>query len=129
MGIDHDVRLVYGWLISGSALHHWMQANGYEWDGEFFCHRDGSLLEDWPEGLRFVHASPYFDANFHDCVFAFSPLPRGDAYHSDCVTLEALNAIPPELLEAARAATLRIDPGNEEATNKGPKLWALPHIW
>ena len=36
MGVDHDVRLFYGWLLGGQRVTQWLQANDLVYDGAIY---------------------------------------------------------------------------------------------
>ena len=127
MGVDYDVRLFYGWLLSGKRVWVWLQANDLSYEGKIYHKKDP--YEPWPEGVELGHASPHLDASYDSCHFCVNVLGRSDHYHAAMTTLAELQAIPNDRIEAARRAVLLIDPSHEAGNGAPPELWALPHIW
>jgi len=137
MGIDYDVRMFYGWSLSGQEVWSWLQANDLLYEDGTIYRKPGAGIPDeylsyepWPEGVELGHASPYFDTSYENCNFCVNVLARsGYHYHCATTTLAELQAIPDERIEAARRAVLLIDPSHEAGQGAPPELWALPHIW
>ena len=129
MGVDHDVRLFYGWLLGGQRVSQWLQANDLVYDGAIYRKGSGTY-EAWPEGVELGLASPYLDASDASCDFCVNVLSRDrDHYHAAMTTLAELQSIPVDRIEAARRAVLLIDPSHDAGNGAPPELWALPHIW
>jgi len=120
MGLDNDVRMIYGWLVDGTKAMAWMEAHG-------------DACEDcsaWPTSVELVQASPYFDADLAQYSFGVNVLrDRHSLYKARKTSLAELQEISPELVEAGRQALLMIDPDHEAQDGRPPELWALPHIW
>ncbi len=122
MGVDYDVRMIYGWLLDGTKAMAWMERNG---------HLDAfDACADWPESVELVQVSPYFDADLAECSFGVNVLrDRHHLYMARKTSLADLQEISSELVEAGRQALLSIDPEHEAQDGRPPDLWALPHIW
>ena len=127
MGVDYDVRLFYGWMLSGRRVSRWLQSNDLSYDGKIYG-KEGPY-EPWPDGVELGHTSPQQDASDDSCDFCVYVLGRSDHYHAAMTTLAELAAIPVERIEAARRMVLLIDPRHEAGAGAPPELWALPHIW
>jgi len=120
MGVDYDVRMVYGWLIDAAKTVAWIEENGDD------CER----CETWPASVDLVQASPYFDAKLVEYSFGVNVLKdKHNLYMARKTSLAELQEVSSELVEAGRRAVLMIDPDHEARDGRPPELWALPHIW
>lgn len=120
MGIDIDVRLVYGWEVTYEDVLKFMRVVGLSEDD------DPDDCEDHlPNGIHLYHGSPYCDAGYDSSPFFVSLISERET-HMSSDRFNQVSTMENQHLGWECVCRIR---GTEGATFEPATIRAVPHVW